>query len=53
MQTILHTCVMCADSFGLESRIFEQRLVDDTDFCPRCFAEILNASYDDDINYDF
>lgn len=53
MQTILHTCVMCAASFDLENRIFEQRLVNDTDFCPRCFSEILTASYDDDVNYDF
>jgi len=40
-------CVMCSLSFEPNERIFEQRLIDDSDFCLRCFKEILNADYNE------
>lgn len=34
-------CLMCDGSFELSDRIFEQRLIEDTNFCEECFKDIL------------
>jgi hypothetical protein len=51
MQTVLCTCIVCSSSFEMSERIFEQRMIDDTDFCPRCFKEIMNTVYDSDTDH--
>jgi hypothetical protein len=43
---------MCSISFELTSQTFEQRLIDDNDFCPHCFKEIMDAEYDNDFELD-
>ena len=48
MQTVLCTCIVRSSSFGMSERIFEQCMIDDTDFSPRCFKEIINTVYDSD-----
>jgi hypothetical protein len=35
-------CVLCSEAFDIEDRMFEQRLIEDSDFCPKCFGEILD-----------
>ena len=47
---ILNSCVMCAETIDAASQIFEQRLIGDSDFCPRCFREIMDAEYDSDLD---
>jgi len=32
--------------------MFEQGLIEDGDFCPRCFADILYGEYDENPPYD-
>ena len=46
-------CVMCRESYGIEDITFEQRLVADEDFCPRCWQGILTTTYDNDLENDF
>lgn len=44
-------CIMCGFDFGLSERIFEQRLIEDTDFCGRCFKEIITKSEAEELGY--
>jgi hypothetical protein len=48
----MQTCIICSISFELTSQTFEQRLIDDNDFCPHCFKEIMDAEYDNDFELD-
>jgi hypothetical protein len=41
-------CVECDSPIDPNSLSFEQRLIDDQDFCRRCFDEIMN---DEDLSY--
>jgi hypothetical protein len=42
---------MCLIDFVSTETIFEQKLIGDTDFCSRCFKEIMDSQYDDDVTY--
>ncbi len=42
----MQACVMCSSSFDLSERVFEQRLIDDMDFCPRCWQDIMTMEYE-------
>jgi hypothetical protein len=48
-------CILCYKTIDLNSRLQEQRIINDTKFCASCFYEILNQEYQqqDDIIYDF
>lgn len=46
-------CVMCKDLYHVETVTFEQRLVADEHFCPRCWSDIMNTTYDNDLQNDF
>ena len=46
-------CVMCGESYVIEDVSFEQRLVADVDFCPRCWNGIMTTTYDNDLENDF
>lgn len=46
MQMVLHSC-MCR--FVDNHRLLEQKVIDDKEFFPRCFTEILNPTYDDNL----
>lgn len=39
--TTVLSCVICAATFRLSERTFEQKLVDDTSICPPCWHEII------------
>lgn len=41
-------CVICGGSFELSERLFEQRLIEDRDFCSRCWKEIMMMEYQSD-----
>lgn len=41
-------CVECGSPVDANSLSFEQRLIDDQDFCRRCFDEIMS---DEDMPY--
>lgn len=43
-------CVMCFEEFDPSKTTFEQRLIDDSSFCVKCWTEIMNAEYDSDFN---
>ena len=40
-------CRICGDHFELCEGIFEQRLIQDRDFCAKCFKEIMNSEVED------
>lgn len=40
-------CVNCSNSIDQLSLSFEQKLIDDEDFCRRCWDDIMNGSYDE------
>jgi hypothetical protein len=42
---------MCQHDFEASDTTFEQRLIDDTSFCSRCFKDIMNDKYDDELTY--
>jgi hypothetical protein len=44
-------CVICGLDFEPSERTFEQRLIEDTDFCRKCFAGIMTAEYESDEGY--
>jgi hypothetical protein len=46
-------CVMCRELYGIDEIVFEQRLIADEDFCPRCWNTIMNTTYDNDLENDF
>lgn len=46
-------CVMCREVYKVEDVVFEQRLIADEEFCPRCWNEIMNSAYDNDLENDF
>ena len=46
-------CVMCRELYRIEDIVFEQRLIADEDFCPKCWNGIMNATYDNDLENDF
>jgi hypothetical protein len=41
-------CVMCSAEFDPSETTFEQRLVDDSSFCKRCWTDIMTMEYDGD-----
>jgi hypothetical protein len=43
----MQACVMCSSSFELSEHGFEQRLIDDVDFCPRCWQDIMTMEYEE------
>jgi hypothetical protein len=44
-------CVMCFEEFDLSKITFEQRLVDDSSFCTRCWTDIMSGEYDSDLDF--
>jgi len=44
-------CIMCQFDFEPTDSIFEQRLIEDTSFCSRCFKDILSESYDESLAF--
>lgn len=46
-------CVMCRELYRIEDIVFEQRLIADEDFCPRCWKTIMTTTYDNDLDNDF
>lgn len=44
---------MCRELYKIDDMGFEQRLIADEDFCPRCWSDIMNMAYDNDIGNDF
>lgn len=38
----MKTCVMCNNFINPEELTFEQRLIDDKDFCRKCWEEMAN-----------
>ena len=47
-QAMTGTCVMCSSEFDSSDTTFEQRLVDDTSFCIKCWMDIMTSEYDGD-----
>ena len=43
----MSNCVQCGIEIEQKERIFEQRLIADTDFCGKCFKEIMNSEKED------
>jgi|GEM_PF-3221757 hypothetical protein len=41
-------CVYCGLDYNLNSIKFEQRVVDDRDFCSGCWDMIMSAAQDDE-----
>ena len=37
-------CLICGVDIDSKATIFEQRLIEDKDFCGKCFSDILNDS---------
>lgn len=44
-------CVLCGDKVDELSRTFEQRLIEDTDFCAQCWNEIMHDGHESTIAY--
>ena|GEM_PF-2778709 len=44
-------CVQCDAEYDISLRIFEQRLIEDWDFCPKCFEEIMTENEEDSLSY--
>lgn len=44
----MRNCIQCEDPISEESSNFEQRLIDDQDFCRKCFDEMM---LDVDLSY--
>jgi len=42
-------CVVCGNVIDSASLAFEQRLVDDKDFCRKCWDKIMEEVYPDEI----
>jgi hypothetical protein len=42
-------CVLCNDVIDPQRLSFEQRLIDDTDFCRTCWDEIMEGEYPRDV----
>jgi hypothetical protein len=42
---------MCQDDIDPRELIFEQRLIGDTDFCGRCFKEIITGDFDESLAF--
>lgn len=40
-------CINCRGPISQFSLSFEQKLVEDEDFCRRCWDDIMNGSYDE------
>ena len=40
-------CVACRRDLDPKDKTFEQRLIEDMDFCKRCFREIMDSELDD------
>lgn len=40
-------CVNCSNGIDRGLLSFEQKLIDDEDFCRRCWDDIMNSSYDE------
>jgi len=40
-------CVNCSSTIDSGALSFEQKLIDDEDFCRRCWDDIMNGSYDE------
>ena len=40
-------CLMCGFPHKLSERIFERSLIGDTDFCGKCFREIMDTEEED------
>lgn len=49
---MVRNCVTCSQPIDFLSLSFEQRIIDDQDFCRRCFDEIMTGSYDSDVDYE-
>jgi len=48
----LSNCLLCLRDFEATNTLFEQRLINDTEFCAQCFREILSDGYDVELTYD-
>ena len=44
-------CLLCRQDFEPDEITFEQRLIEDTDFCSRCFKDILSDRYYEELTY--
>jgi hypothetical protein len=40
-------CINCSGAISQISLSFEQKLIQDEDFCRRCWDDIMNGSYDE------
>lgn len=41
------SCINCRGPISQISLSFEQKLIEDEDFCRRCWDDIMNGSYDE------
>jgi hypothetical protein len=37
----MEICVMCNDSYDLQTLTLEQKIIEDGDFCTRCWTELM------------
>jgi hypothetical protein len=42
-------CVLCTDPIVESSLSLEQKIIDDQDFCRRCFDDIMEVKYEYDL----
>gem|GEM_PF-1516774 len=53
IEPMKNICVMCRELYKTDDVEFEQRLIADEDFCARCWNDIMNTTYDNDLGNDF
>jgi hypothetical protein len=44
------TCLICNSRFYRKDRTFEGRLLNDKQFCPSCWTEIMTTEYQADVD---
>lgn len=50
----LRVCVLCQSAYEVDKAVsFEQGLIQDRDFCAKCFNEFMNVEYEPNITSHF
>jgi hypothetical protein len=50
----LRVCVLCQSTYKFDNAVsFEQGLIQDRDFCAKCFNEFMNVEYEPSITSHF
>jgi hypothetical protein len=51
---VLRICISCQSVYDLDNTIsFEQGLIQDRDFCAKCFNEFMNVEYEANVTSHF